>query len=137
MYRTILVPLELEEGEERILEHVAALARRLESEVVLLHVAPGWRSRYFQGRIQHPDEGDLRARLEERAGRLGEEGVTVRTEVVYGGPGEEIVKAAARIDADLIAMATHGHRGILDLILGSPASDVRHEVGIPVLLLRS
>jgi nucleotide-binding universal stress UspA family protein len=37
---------------------------------------------------------------------------------------------------DLIAMSTHGHRFLSDLIYGSTASKVRHLVEVPVLLLK-
>ena len=37
---------------------------------------------------------------------------------------------------DLIAMATHGHKLIGDLMHGSVANDVRHQSMIPVLLVR-
>ena len=136
MYRRILVPLDLEEGEEAILDHVARLASVCGAEVVLLHVTGGWRGRYFAGRLMDPEEEAYRAKLEERAERLRQRGVEARGELHYGPPGETIVEAAADVDADLIAMATHGHRGILDLLLGSPSREVRHQVSIPVLLLR-
>ena len=136
MYGTILVPLELEEGEEGILHHVSELAKLCGSEVILLHVAGGWRGRYFQGRLQDPEEGEQRQRLQERVDRLRDRGIDARGEIRYGTPGEGIVAAAAELDVDLIAMATHGHRGVLDLLLGSAASEVRHQVHIPVLLLR-
>jgi len=136
LYPTILVPLELEEGEGAILDHVARLAALCGSEVILLHVASGWRGRYFQGRLQDPEEEVLRNRLSRRVEHLSDRGVESRGEIRYGTPGSGIVEAAAELEADLIAMATHGHRGVLDLLLGSAASEVRHQVSIPVLLLR-
>ena len=44
---------------------------------------------------------------------------------------------AQREGCDLIAMSTHGHRLIGDLILGTVASEVRHRTDIPVLLVRA
>ncbi|TFH62161.1 MAG: universal stress protein, partial [Candidatus Zixiibacteriota bacterium] len=38
---------------------------------------------------------------------------------------------------DLIAMSTHGHRGLSDIILGSVSSEVRHRTRIPVLTVRA
>ncbi|HKK27426.1 MAG TPA: universal stress protein [Gemmatimonadota bacterium] len=136
MYGTILVPLELEEGEGAILDHVARLAEMCGSEVILLHVAAGWRGRYFRGRLQDPEEPEFRERLQDRVEHLRERGIDVRGEIRYGTPAEGIVDAAADLGVDLIAMATHGHRGVLDLLLGSAASEVRHQVSIPVLLMR-
>jgi nucleotide-binding universal stress UspA family protein len=41
------------------------------------------------------------------------------------------------LHCDLIAMGTHGHRGLADLVLGSVAEGVRHATAIPLLLLRT
>ncbi len=53
-----------------------------------------------------------------------------------GSPGEEIADAATREGCDLIAMTTHGHRFLQDLLYGSVANEVRHISRVPVLLVR-
>jgi len=37
----------------------------------------------------------------------------------------------------LVAMSTHGHRLMADLVLGTTASRVQHSIDVPVLLLRA
>ena len=54
-----------------------------------------------------------------------------------GDPATELIRAAERSDVDLIAMSTHGHRFLADVLHGTTADRVRHEVRIPVLLLRA
>jgi nucleotide-binding universal stress UspA family protein len=53
-----------------------------------------------------------------------------------GEPSKEIIKLARTEPVELIAMSTHGHRFISDLLYGSTADKVRHNVDIPVLLLK-
>ncbi len=53
-----------------------------------------------------------------------------------GDPATEIIKLARSTPVELIAMSTHGHRFISDLLYGSTADKVRHSVDIPVLLLK-
>ena len=53
-----------------------------------------------------------------------------------GEPAEEIIKLARTQPVELIAMSTHGHRFISDLLYGSTADKVRHHVDVPVLLLK-
>jgi len=48
-----------------------------------------------------------------------------------------LIKAATEQNADLLAMSTHGHRFISDVLRGATADRVRHLVKIPVLLLRA
>jgi manganese transport protein len=54
-----------------------------------------------------------------------------------GDPATELVKTAETEQVDLIAMSTHGHRFLNDLIRGATADKVRHLVRVPVLLLRA
>jgi nucleotide-binding universal stress UspA family protein len=54
-----------------------------------------------------------------------------------GDPAAEIAAAALREQCDLIAMSTHGHRLLTDLVLGSVANEVRHQSMVPVLLVRA
>jgi nucleotide-binding universal stress UspA family protein len=53
-----------------------------------------------------------------------------------GEPATEIIKLARAEPVELIAMSTHGHRFISDLLYGSTADKVRHQVDVPVLLLK-
>jgi nucleotide-binding universal stress UspA family protein len=75
--------------------------------------------------------------LAKREAELRTEGFDVRAILVCGNPAKEVLAAADREQCDLIAMATHGHRFISDLIRGSVASDVHHRARIPVLLVRA
>jgi nucleotide-binding universal stress UspA family protein len=54
-----------------------------------------------------------------------------------GDPATEIVRAVETEHVDLVAMATHGHRLVKDIILGATVTRVRHELKVPVLLLQA
>ena len=64
-------------------------------------------------------------------------GITAEAELAYGEPVREIVKRIKERGCDLVAMGTHGHRGVADLFLGTTASPVQHSVNVPVLLLKA
>ena len=67
---------------------------------------------------------------------LQSEGFEVDSVLAMGEPATEIIKLARSAAVELIAMSTHGHRFISDLLYGSTADKVRHSVDIPVLLLK-
>jgi nucleotide-binding universal stress UspA family protein len=139
MYRKILVALENSPADEAILPHVAEMARRLGSELLLLHVADGWVARNFnQLKLAESEEMKTdRAYLEKLAAQFRAQGLTVATRLALGDPPKEILKAAQTENCNLIAMASHGHRLIGDLIFGSTIHEVRHNTSIPVLLVRA
>jgi len=139
MYHRILVPVENSGYDERILDHVRQLARYCGASVVLIHVADGWAARNIQHlNLRESEEmrGD-RDYIERLAARLTAEGVRTEALLASGDPSAEIAAAAERESCDLIAMSTHGHRFIADLIYGSVANAVRHMTSVPVLLLRA
>ena len=139
MYHRILVPVENSSYDERILDHVQQLARYCGASIVLIHVADGWAARNIQHlNLRESEEmrGD-RDYIEQLAARLSAGGLKAEALLATGDPSAEIASAAEREHCDLIAMSTHGHRFLADLIYGSVASAVRHMTSVPVLLLRA
>ena len=137
MYKRILVPLDATACDRAILDHVKALAKIHGSTVVVLHVADGWAARRF-GKDAVSDEitRDM-AYLEKVTTELEQADIPVTAELAYGDPKKEILKWVEDNHCDLIAMSTHGHRFVGDLLYGATASHVQHRVDVPVLLLRS
>ena len=65
------------------------------------------------------------------------EGFAVESHLAFGDPVTEIVRWVSEEGCDLIAMSTHGHRLLADILLGTTASRVQHQVDVPVLMLRA
>ncbi len=139
MYRRILVAVENSAADETILQHVTALAELTGADLVLVHVADGFAARHFDDlKLRESEEMKTdRVYLERLAERLATPTRTVTTVLRMGDPATEIVRAAEESQADLIAMSTHGHRFINDLLRGTTVDRVRHVVKVPVLLLRA
>ena len=78
-----------------------------------------------------------RAYLEQLAQELVTRGFSTRARLAMGDPATELVKVADEEHVDLIAMSTHGHRFLNDLLRGSTADRVRHNVAVPVLMIRA
>src|SRR5438093_10648960 len=129
MYEKILVALENSRADQSLLPHVTILAKRLSSKLLLVHVADGWVARNFdQLKLTESEEmKEDRTYLEGMANQLRTTaGLEVSTHLALGDPPTEILKTAERENCDLIAMTTHGHRLLGDLIYGSTISQVRH-----------
>lgn len=138
MYKRILVPLEHSRWDSVILKHVRDLSRHTSAELLLIHVADGFAARNVaQLDLRESEEMRKdRAYLDECAAALIAEGFKAEALLCCGDPSNEIALAADREACDLIAMATHGHKFLADLIHGSVASAVRHKTMVPVLMVR-
>jgi nucleotide-binding universal stress UspA family protein len=138
MYRRVLVALEHSAYDATIVAHVRELARCCHSSVVLIHVADGWAARNLRHLDLRESEEmrDDREYIERVGAELREGGLDVDAILANGDPSREIAAAAEREGCDLIAMATHGHGFINDVVRGSVANEVRHRTTVPVLLVR-
>jgi len=139
MYRRILVAVENSAADKTIVAHVSELARLTGASLLLVHVADGWAARNFdQLKLRESEEMKIdRDYLDRLRRELEGRGITVTTRLAMGDPATELVKVAQDQDVDLIAMSTHGHRFVKDVLLGATADKVRHLVKVPVLLLRA
>src|ERR1700722_16676896 len=139
MYRHILIPLENSPVDQTILDHIKPLIRWTGAKVLLLHVADGWVARNYD-QLQLADSEEMqedRAYLEKRCSEMEKEGFACTTLLAKGEPSTEIIRLVRERDIDLIAMSTHGHRFIGDLLYGETVNKVRHTVNVPLLLLKA
>jgi nucleotide-binding universal stress UspA family protein len=138
----ILVPLDFSTNSRRALDYAHGLALKFEASLHLVHVCevPG---------IMMPALDAYAVAYGNWSQRLGEEAekqliaitgalrdVTISTEVLFGSPASAIVDAADTNDADLIVMGTHGHGGVMHLLMGNVAERVVRTAGCPVLTVR-
>lgn len=139
MYQHILVAVEHSKADDAILEHIVHLAQLTHARLLLVHVADGFAARHFNDlQLRESDEmRDDRAYLARRSEELRKAGLVVNSRLAMGDPATEIIKIATHENVDLIAMSTHGHRFLSDVIHGTTVDKVRHTVRVPVLLLRA
>ena len=139
MYSNILVAIEHSDADGAVLSHIEQLARLTRARLLLVHVADGWAARHFEDlKLRESEEiRQDREYLETLCEQLTSRGFEVRGRVAFGDPATELVKVARDEKVDLIAMSTHGHRFLNDLFRGSTADRVRHEVTMPVLMVRA
>ena len=138
MYKHILVPVEHSDADQTILAHVGDLAHMTSARLLLVHVADGWAARnYDQLALRESEEmQDDRAYLEKLADEVRTKGLMVDCKLAMGDPASEILRVAEQEHVDLIAMATHGHRFLADVLKGATADRVRHLAKVPVLMIR-
>jgi nucleotide-binding universal stress UspA family protein len=139
MYNHILVAIENSDADRAVLAHVEELARMTGARLLLVHVADGWAARaYNELKLRESEEiRDDREYLARLCEEMLQRGFQTRARLAMGDPATELVKVADEESVDLIAMSTHGHRFLNDLLRGSTADRVRHNVAIPVLMVRA
>ena len=122
LYRRILVPLDHTALDRQALAHATAMARSHGSRLYLIHVEEGVTSQVY---------GSLASTALSLPATLS------LTAVFHSPvPRKEIVRYAREVRPDLVIMGAHGHGGLKDLIFGSTISPVRHDLDVPLLVVR-
>ena len=156
MYERILIPLDGSKTGEAALPYVEKLLPKLSPEVMvevtLLHVISPRPPFYVFG-IEGVGMDSTIVYTQQQSEQIGKEaigylnvigdnlrsrGIEVQIKVCTGDASEEIIKTAEEIDADLIAMATHGRSGLSRWAFGSVTDRVlRTGTSIPILTIKS
>jgi nucleotide-binding universal stress UspA family protein len=151
MQHKILVPLDGSKVGEAALPYVTKLismmSPEVKVEVTLLGVVTVLRHWVVVGEASTPvsyteeEFSSIRKgvadNLEKTAATLRQQGITVNMRVSTGNAAEEILRTADEIQADMIAMSTHGRSGLRRLAYGSVTDKVLHGARIPILVVRA
>jgi manganese transport protein len=136
-YRRILVPLDHSGLDRQAVAHAAAMAKLHGATIHLLHVEEGVTSQVYGPLASTVEVEQGRRYLDEIADSLRAQGISVDTAVVHSSnPRREIVRYAQEVQPDLLIMGAHGHGRIKDLIFGNTIDPVRHQLHVPVLVVR-
>jgi nucleotide-binding universal stress UspA family protein len=138
--KTILYTTDFSKSSEVALDMAQGLARGFGARLIALHV--GARPLTSAGGSQAVPPQPEEFGREELLGRMGkwvagDAGVRCETEVVFGEPTEEILRAAERLKADLVVMGTHGRTGLHRAAMGSIAEQVLRRAACPVITVRA
>ncbi len=141
-FKKVLVPVDGSAVAEAILPFIEQIAGPLDMEITLLRVVPltslDVMGMAGDARAGDPilKELDAQGYLEPLVAALRAKGIRAGARVRIGDPSAEIVVAAKEIEADQIAMTTHGRSGLGRLLFGSVAEAVLCTAPIPVFLMR-
>lgn len=134
----IIVPVDLEEHTEKIIEYAAYMANKLSANLTIVHVIEPFPTvgdmdmgltaleNYRENRLKHATEF-----LEKTAASYPNS----RTAVIQGEIVDEIVEFTRKQNGDLIIIGTHGSKGIEKLLLGSVAERVVKNAHCPTLVM--
>ncbi|HMD71767.1 MAG TPA: Nramp family divalent metal transporter, partial [Bryobacteraceae bacterium] len=136
-YHTILLPIDHTALDALAVTHAAAMARIYGAKVFLLHVEEGVTSQIYGPAASTAEVEAGEQYLERIAQSLRDQGVTVETAISHSAsPRKEIVRYAREVHPDLVIMGAHGHGGLKDLIFGNTINPVRHNLAVPMLIVR-
>ena len=140
--KNILVPVDLSGITARTINYSAKHARPLGAKLWLVHVAApdpdfvGFEPGPQYVREHRADElKKEHQEIQDRAAALRSEGLEAEGLLVQGSTSATIIEEAARLEADLIVMGSHGHGALYKTFMGSVSQQVLGDSTIPVLII--
>jgi nucleotide-binding universal stress UspA family protein len=147
--RSILLPVDGSPYSESAIDYAIELAKLFGSTIHLLRVvdtpsAYGMLSRHMEtaatgdllDEIIESMRNEANVYVEEISARIRDSGVEVKTTVLEGFPGEQLVEHERRGFFQLVVMATAGRSGVSRVVFGSVAERVLKMGRSPVMMIR-
>ena len=135
-YTNIGVALGNADEDRAILSHAVALAKAYGASMCLFHIVEGIGGQVFGDSARDEEAREDLEYLKHISESIAVYNIESRYCLGYGQVAKELVRLVSEQQIDLLVMGGHGHRGIADLIFGSTITTVRHDLKIPVVVVR-
>jgi manganese transport protein len=136
-YQRVLVPLDHSAVDRTAVAHAASMALMHKARLQLLHIEEGVSSQVYGVLANDKEVETGQEYLQEILEALHEQGIEAEASVRHSRkPAEEIVRVAREWQADLVVMGAHGHKGLSDMVFGTTINAVRHDLSVPLLIVR-
>lgn len=134
-FQRIAVAIDFSDIDEQVLHYAMSLGTP-ETSYLLIHVVESPGAILLGEEIRDKETNDDEERLRYYADELAARGIKAEIFLGFGNPKASIPKAVNDFNADLLVLGAHGHRFFNDLIFGTTVDSVRHNVNIPVFIVR-
>ncbi len=135
-YERVGVAVAFHDDDKKVLSHAYSLARQHDATLCLFHVVEGAAGQFFGEEAYDAEAREDEAYLLTLAKSLNRRGVDAESFLGFGNVTRELVRMVQEQKIDILVMGGHGHTGIRDILFGSTISPVRHELQIPMVIVR-
>lgn len=134
-YKRIAITLDFSKSDSTTISHALAQGGK-QAEYLLIHVVETVGAIMLGQDVNDLETGEDKKNLELYAENIKNIGYQCQVQIGFGNPKSSIPQMVKDFNADLLVMGAHGHKGFMDMILGTTLNTVRHRVNIPVLIVR-
>ncbi len=133
--KNIAIAVDFSDADEKAINAALKLGGN-EAEYTLIHVVETIGAMIYGKNINDYETRFDENLLHQYQQMLTEKGFIFYTELGFGKPYKAIAKIINEGKFDVLVMGTHGHKGIKDYLFGTTVENVRHNVTIPLFLVK-
>ena len=133
--RKVVLALDFSGNEVRLIEAALGFLAPGKPALALLHVVESASARAFGRNAADLEMISDQARIDAFADALRDLGYEVETALGAGDAAPELARMSNELQADLVILGSHGHRGLSDMIYGTTVEALRHRARASVLVI--
>lgn len=133
--KDIAILVDFSNADETAINHAFELGGK-EAQYTLIHVVETVGAMMYGEDIEDCETSIDEKLLKEYKQMLTEKGFKVETILGFGKPNKAISKIINAGTFDVLVMGTHGHTGLSDLLFGTTVDQLRHQISIPLFIVK-
>jgi manganese transport protein len=133
--KNIAVSVDFSKADEKALQHAINMGGK-EADYTLIHVVETVGAMMYGNKVQDHETTIDEKLLHDYFEILTDKGFSVDTKLGFGKPGKVIPRIINEGKYDILIMGTHGHHGFKDLLFGTTVDNVRHNISIPLFIVK-
>lgn len=134
-YNKIAITVDFSKSDSKAISYAFAQGGK-SAEYILIHIVETAGARLMDQEIDDLETVSDKENLEKYRLELVSKGYKIETKLGFGNPKKSIPEIVNNTSCDLLVMGAHGHRALKDMIFGTTLDAVRHNVKVPVLIVR-
>lgn len=134
-YNRIAITVDFSTTDSNAISNAVAQGGK-EAEYILIHIVETAGARMMGHEIKDFETESDSINLDKYKTELTSQGFKIQVKLGFGNPKKSIPEIVNSCNCDLLVMGAHGHRALKDIIFGTTLDAVRHNVKIPVLIVK-
>ncbi len=134
-YHCIAITVDFSSSDNKAISNAIAQGGKT-AEYILIHIVETAGALFMDNEIDDLETLTDKQNLEKYKIDLESKGFKIHTQLGFGNPKKSIPEIVNNLHCDLLVMGAHGHRGLKDIIFGTTLDAVRHNVKVPVLIVK-
>jgi len=135
-FKKIAIAIDFSKVDKEILNNAITIGSK-SSEFLLIHIIESATALAIGSESYDKESMEDKKTLEFYSNILNQNGYKTDYAIGFGNPKKQIPKIVNEFNADVLIMGSHGHKFFKDLIYGTTISSVRHNISIPLLVVKN
>jgi manganese transport protein len=134
-YKEIAIAIDFSNSDRKSISRALQLGGK-EAHYTLIHVVESAGALVYGSNIDDYETSSDASYLKEYQSVLKKQDYNISIQLGFGNPKKQISKVVNENNFDILVLGAHGHHLIKDILLGTTIDAVRHNVNIPIMIVK-